>query len=713
MSKKQNVFSFISPCKGVIIACFVAALFAACGDTVENNTINQTGMDIVASEDDLPKCTGDDEGDIVYVKEDKSTRLCVDGEWSVTNLEDLNVDFSCKTQELKDKSGLKIVCNGDSIGVVLNGAKGDKGDAGANGEQGIQGDKGDTGVGCSVAEQTDSTVTVKCGEKSFDLKFGGNGGADDADTLELDSEKIAISLDTLTGFSQKGPFLKGSTVLLYELSDGRTLKQTNGNFTSEITSDDGRYSFQSRDLVSQYALIVVDGKYQNEVTGKPTTTNIKLQAYTNMLTRKSANVNLLTHLEKNRVFYLVTKKGMTVRAAKKQAQAEIFKQFHIDTTGFKSESEDLDVFGKTDADAALLAISILLQGEDDETALSVLLTEISGDMEKDGLWNEGEAAAVKAKIADWAMVADLGGFLVKIGDNVTNWGLGEAPNFEKFIRNYWMRENGVEDCVSAIEGKVITTRDGKNRYYCFANSWISASIWSWDYPKEIYYNPQIEYDTMIDPRDKMVYNIVTIAPKGSGYSRTWFAENLNYADSSKTPSLKGRSWCYNNVAKNCDVGGRMYTWAAAIDSVKLATDAGNPQDCGYHKTCTLPAKVQGICPEGWHLPSKSEWEALLTAVGGQSNAGEILKSQMGWFTSTDEGWFANGNGTDDFGFAALPAGLRYLDTFDGVGSNTYFWGSTEYGDNSAYGISLNRDYVNAKLSDLSKSFAIYVRCVKD
>ncbi len=698
MSKKQNVFSFISPCKGVIIACFVAALFAACGDTVENNTINQTGMDIVASEDDLPKCTGDDEGDIVYVKEDKSTRLCVDGEWSVTNLEDLNVDFSCKTQELKDKSGLKIVCNGDSIGVVLNGAKGDK---------------GDTGVGCSVAKQTDSTVTVKCGEKSFDLKFGGNGGADDADTLELDSEKIAISLDTLTGFSQKGPFLKGSTVLLYELSDGRTLKQTNGNFTSEITSDDGRYSFQSRDLVSQYALIVVDGKYRNEVTGKPTTTNIKLQAYTNMLTRKSANVNLLTHLEKNRVFYLVTKKGMTVRAAKKQAQAEIFKQFHIDTTGFKSESEDLDVFGKTDADAALLAISILLQGEDDETALSVLLTEISGDMEKDGLWNEGEAAAVKAKIADWAMVADLGGFLVKIGDNVTNWGLGEAPNFEKFIRNYWMRENGVEDCASAIEGKVITTRDGKNRYYCFANSWISASIWSWDYPKEIYYNPQIEYDTMIDPRDKMVYNIVTIAPKGSGYSRTWFAENLNYADSSKTPSLKGRSWCYNNVAKNCDVGGRIYTWAAAIDSVKLATDAGNPQDCGYHKTCTLPAKVQGICPEGWHLPSKSEWEALLTAVGGQSNAGEILKSQMGWFTSTDEGGFANGNGTDDFGFAALPAGLRYLDTFDGVGSNTYFWGSTEYGDNSAYGISLNRDYVNAKLSDLSKSFAVYVRCVKD
>jgi uncharacterized protein (TIGR02145 family) len=48
-----------------------------------------------------------------------------------------------------------------------------------------------------------------------------------------------------------------------------------------------------------------------------------------------------------------------------------------------------------------------------------------------------------------------------------------------------------------------------------------------------------------------------------------------------------RSWCYNKKDENCAVGGRLYTWAAAIDSVMLATDADNPQDCGYGKTCTL------------------------------------------------------------------------------------------------------------------------------
>ena len=237
----------------LIAALFVASFLSACGEDSTTEKIVEVAAEhtaIVADVSELPKCNKDNEGGHAYVKGETSERICVDGKWFALKESEgvSDFDFSCTTKELKDKSGLKIICNGDSIGVVLNGANGKDG---AKGDKGDDGEQGNTGVGCSVAEQTDSMVTIKCGEKSFDLKFGGNGGADDADTLEIDSEKIAISLDTLTGFSQKGPFLKGSTVLLYELSDGRTLKQTNGNFTSEITSDDGRYSFQSRDLVSQ------------------------------------------------------------------------------------------------------------------------------------------------------------------------------------------------------------------------------------------------------------------------------------------------------------------------------------------------------------------------------------------------------------------------------------------------------------------------------
>ena len=458
--------------EGSLAAFLVAILLSACGESTTTEKIVEVatgGTEIVSSVKDLPKCTKDNQGERVWVKDESSDRVCVDGKWFATvskSEKDTvfvagdtvyldNDNYSCTTKQLKDKSGLKIICNGDSIGVVLNGAAGKDGANGNDGKQGIQGEKGDDGIGCTIAAQTDSLVTIMCGGKSMTLNLRANGVSVDTasvDTLELDSEKVAISLDSLAGYSQKGPFLKGSTVYLYELSDGRTLKQTNGNFTSEIKNDDGRYKFTSRNLVSQYALLVADGKYHNEVTGRPTNTAIKLQAYTNMLSRKSANVNLLTHLEKDRVFYLVTQEKKTVRVAKKQAQAEIFKAFHIDASKFKTESEDLDVFGKTDADAALLAISILLQRDSSETELSVLLTDMADDLAEDGSWDN---AAKKVEIADWAATMDSSvstssSKLALFRGNVSGWGLGggNVPDFEKFIRKFWSEELGLGVCGS-------------------------------------------------------------------------------------------------------------------------------------------------------------------------------------------------------------------------------------------------------------------------
>ena len=209
-----------------------------------------------------------------------------------------------------------------------------------------------------------------------------------------------------------------------------------------------------------------------------------------------------------------------------------------------------------------------------------------------------------------------------------------------------------------------------------------------------------EYGTVLDDRDGQTYKTVKIG------DLVWMAENLNYADSVTTASLKGKSWCYNDVAANCDVAGRLYTWAAAIDSVKLATDADNPLDCGYGRECGLTGKVQGICPSGWHLPSYDEWNALFTAVGGQLNAGKVLKSQTGWYS--------NGNGTDAFGFSALPAGDRYYSGgFDYDGYHAYFWSATE--DNSGYAYSMFLYYYSelAYLGDGSKNYGFSVRCLKD
>ena len=224
--------------------------------------------------------------------------------------------------------------------------------------------------------------------------------------------------------------------------------------------------------------------------------------------------------------------------------------------------------------------------------------------------------------------------------------------------------------------------------------------WSWDVPKGAYLNPEIDYGSMTDSRDGQIYKTVKIG------NQVWMAENLNYADSVKTPSLMGKSWCYNNKAENCAVAGRLYTWAAAIDSVKLATDADNPQDCGLDKSCSLPDTVQGICPDGWHLPTKAEWETLFTEVGGQSTAGKILKSQTGWYS--------NGNSTDGVGFSALSVGYRYYDgNFINGGNFAYFWSVSEDDCYYAYYMNLRYRDDSAYLLNYNKNYGFSVRCLKN
>jgi len=211
-----------------------------------------------------------------------------------------------------------------------------------------------------------------------------------------------------------------------------------------------------------------------------------------------------------------------------------------------------------------------------------------------------------------------------------------------------------------------------------------------------------EYGSLTDERDGKTYKTVKI------YKTWWMVENLDYADSVKTPSLKGKSWCYADDLENCAKYGRLYTWAAAIDSVKFATDAENPQDCGDGKSCKniLPDVVQGICPDGWHLPDYDEVSKLLPDVGGYNIAGTVLKSQSGW----NEG----GNGKDVYGFNVLPAGIRLDDgSFDGVGEGTDFWSATEQDPETAHTLYFYYEYEYAGVGFYEKGDAFSIRCVKD
>ena len=249
--------------------------------------------------------------------------------------------------------------------------------------------------------------------------------------------------------------------------------------------------------------------------------------------------------------------------------------------------------------------------------------------------------------------------------------------------------------MSIAEAKVMPSGTYNcKKYNCFTTEYLNQELLEAG-----------KYGEILDERDNHVYKTTTIG------DQIWMAENLNYADSNETPSLKGKSWCYNDSAEYCDKYGRLYTWAAAIDSVRLA-----PLDCGYMKNCGRLGTVQGICPSGWHLPSYEELCVLFSVVERDYEAGLGLKSKTGGWHDSYDG--EDRNGVDAFGFSALPAGFYDSDDgysdreFSGEGVQTNFWSSSKSTDYDAYYLWVPEvDY--ADLMHHFKRNGYSVRCLKD
>jgi len=185
---------------------------------------------------------------------------------------------------------------------------------------------------------------------------------------------------------------------------------------------------------------------------------------------------------------------------------------------------------------------------------------------------------------------------------------------------------------------------------------------------------KIERSTFTDVRDGQKYRTVKIG------KFVWMAQNMNY----KTNGTR----CYGNNKSNCNKYGRLYGWIPAIRA----------------------------CPIGWHLPTRQEWNALVQLTGGEV-AGKNLKSTFGW----DD----NGNGTDDFGFSALPGGYSSYENgdFEMVGIVGGWWSATESknahneweGGSGEYAwcwsMSYYEEYVYEHDADIFAGLS--VRCIQD
>jgi len=180
-------------------------------------------------------------------------------------------------------------------------------------------------------------------------------------------------------------------------------------------------------------------------------------------------------------------------------------------------------------------------------------------------------------------------------------------------------------------------------------------------PRNVSHPDNIDYGSFTDGRDKKTYKKVVIG------TQTWMAENLNYNSTG--------SRCIDNVERNgiikdtlvsnggyCNIYGRLYDYETANKA----------------------------CPEGWHLPSSAEWDLLLSYASWKE-----LKSKKGWKTLLQ--------GTDIYGFTALPGGYGR----GGVGLNAYWWSATKEDASNAYLASTENS--NTITNNISNFYS--VRCL--
>ena len=219
-----------------------------------------------------------------------------------------------------------------------------------------------------------------------------------------------------------------------------------------------------------------------------------------------------------------------------------------------------------------------------------------------------------------------------------------------------------------------------------------------------------EYGSVKDERDGQTYKTVKIG------SQWWMAENLNYAYLQPTAEEDSSSFCFDNLPENCEKYGRLYLWSAMMDSAGVFPENTKTKGCGRGVECDVSETVRGVCPKGWHVPDESEWWTLRDALDAFSIVENDSVDEIHYWgdkLKTTSGW-SDKNGTDEYGFSALPGGFAWvidpISYQSSLGTYGRFWSTYELGD--CCGVFLNL-FTGAMLDYLPKSFANSIRCLKD
>lgn len=483
--------------------------------------------------------------------------------------------------------------------------------------------------------------------------LGACSNMESSGTSEEAEGVIAIADKKIAGVSQKGPFIKGSEVILRETSKDGNFEPTGREFYTHTISDKGDFQIDSINLESQYVLISVEGRYRHEHNNEISSCPMRLDAVSDLEKRETVNINLLTHFEYKRVLNLV-KEGSSFAEAKKQAAKEVLGAFGVKIN--VSSAEDLNIYNSTDGDRTLYNISRIIDeqpewnywyeewAEDEDNGCSKLQAYVDGfanDFADDGvladsimqfLAGEGYSSA-----KEWSNMMDVDEDDIKKKDATQDPGelsirfLKSEYDFSILVFLNYM---DLELCTNDLWGEYkkfdkAMVLDGE----LIESGYFLCNGYYWDLAtKEDIESLKTPIDhetgTMTDPRDGHEYKTVSFEYEGKKYE--WMAEELKYESDG------------------------FYTWTEAMQiDDKYMTESVDDS--------VISENHQGICPENWHISSTRDWEILVDYVGGVKN---LLNEK--WRTSDIDAAFGKdliGVYYNRFDFNLMPVDTVYLEVY--------------------------------------------------
>ena len=680
---------------GLPVALVAAGtLFVACGD---ESTSELVKAESYASGEDLPECKASNKGYFAVVPSKSEVYVCSETEkdgakaWNWTAVGGsapvvATPELDCKAEELKDKSGFKLVCNGDSLAVIKNGAKGEKGsDAEVSDVE--------TEIPCSVENLEDgSGVKITCGDKSVEVKNGGSGKVPESSNggvVSESSSSAAVTPESLKEDNTCSVTYVGLDLLVYDCGNGMgfVAEASGTGFPTwkGLSQSDRLYeeSFGRRAYIEPLAV-------WSENSEKGT---IQWEGVENSDSASTVGMPpMIESLRKNYGF-----KGKATLSVEKDMDFIEAMETTYPIVGLSYEFTDSKTVS---ADWGGFCLTYSSDME--------MKIHIGGDMVPMSAAVPATAGQEKTVNIPWNKFAFVAADLYP-----------DAPSGEAFLRMifgdtddeiglvYEDEPSGISKVdFAVVESFKKGTYENTFGIYEFG----AYGKCSGNTIKKLKADVEaLKKDSIFtDPNNEsMVYKTVTIG------NQTWFAENLKVKPVSETIDTSGsvqteKQYTCLDGADTCNVVG--YTW-----DVAMGLHATSVSD-----TDEIELPVQGLCPEGWHVPSSYEWRNLMIAVS-KKYADEIYGSAAGMFAPpydevfaanvlfSQEGWPEGNAGWNLVGFDLKPT-YGVADGYWG-----YFWTSDSYGDDAAaIYAGIEGMYINyiGDEEELSKQESAPVRCVR-